>query len=80
MFETENRVFTFTIATDIERDSFGVELEELVEGKSVYLASLMRNDTKKIVEFISESIDVPFAVIKKLESVFDSEIPKEYFE
>ena len=79
MIEIEGRIFTFQITTDIVRDSFGVELCEVVDNKSVFLAALMRNDTKRTKEFISGKIDVPYAAIEKLVNIYNSEIPSEFF-
>jgi len=74
------REFTFQVASDIERDGIGVELNEFKNGKDVFVAEIFRNDSKKEVQFISTKAELPYDVILKLQQVFEAEIPKDYQE
>jgi hypothetical protein len=78
LMKINGREFTFLIASDIERDGIGVELNEQVNGKTVFIAEIFRNDSKKEIEFYSSKSEIPYAIILKLQEVFEAEIPKEY--
>jgi hypothetical protein len=74
------REFTFQVASDIERNGIGVELNELKDGKDFFVAEIFRNDSKKEVQFTSMEAELPYNVILKLQRVFEAEIPKDYQE
>ena len=74
------REFTFQVASDIERDGIGVELNELKNGNNIFVAEIFRNDSKKEIQFTSMEAELPYDVILKLQQVFEAEIPKSYQE
>ncbi len=80
VMKINNREFTFQVASDIVRDGIGVELNELIGGKEVFVAEIFRNDAKKEIQFISTEAELPYSIIVKLQQVFEAEIPKDYQE
>lgn len=74
------RDFTFQVASDIVRDGIGVELNELKDGKEVFVAEIFRNDAKKEIQFSTMETELPYDVILKLQQIFEAEIPKEFQE
>ncbi|MBO9492435.1 hypothetical protein J7384_18885 [Endozoicomonas sp. G2_1] len=78
MIEIDGRVFTYTIASDVIRDGLGAELNEIINGKEVFIAEVFRNDTKLKIEFSTFEVSVPYDAIVKLFEVFESKVTREF--
>ena len=72
------REFWFQIASDVVRNGIGVELNELKDGKNIFVAEIFRNDSKKQIEFCSTETELPYEVILKLQQIFEMDISKKF--
>ncbi|CCQ11270.1 hypothetical protein PALB_21570 [Pseudoalteromonas luteoviolacea B = ATCC 29581] len=78
MVTINDRTFSFQIASDVVRNSIGVELYEYIKGENVLVAEFVRNDTTRTIEFNASGIILPYEVLLELQAVFEAEIPKQF--
>lgn len=78
MIEIGGRLFTYTIASDVIRDGLGAELNEIINGKEVFIAEVFRNDTKLTIKFSTFEASVPYDAIIKLFEVFETKVTREF--
>jgi len=78
IIEFDGRLFSYTIASDIVRNGLGAELNEIVNGKEVYVAEVFRNDTNLKIKFNTFEANLPYAALVKLIEVFELEVTHEF--
>ena len=78
MIKYGEKQYYIETASDVTRDGIGCELYEINESKEIFIAEIFRNDSKKIIEFTSETKDLPFELIIKLIEYFNNNIKKEF--
>ncbi len=79
-FIYNKREFNIDIFSDAIRNGMGIMLNEIKNGEEICVAEILRNDNKKVREFISYEENIPLEMIEKFIQVFKEEIPVDFDE